>query len=274
MPRGYNLEALKRFYRRKSASFVFRKPFVVSPKKPLISFTFDDFPRSALFVGGNILRDFGATGTYYASLGLAGQNSVSGQIFSVEDLQTLLERGHELACHTYTHCDSWGTSPTAFKESTLKNSSALRTLLPNTKLENFSYPIAMPRPLSKAKVAPLFLSCRGGGQTTNTGMTDLNQLSAFFLEKSRDNIQAVKDLVDFNQKVNGWLIFATHDVTENHGQYGCSPQFFRTIVQYACNSGAQILPIVDALEFMGAPGCDRNRPGLRSKQPSQTESSM
>ena len=41
---------LQGFYRRKAASLVFRKPFPVTPRKPLISFTFDDFPRSALLL--------------------------------------------------------------------------------------------------------------------------------------------------------------------------------------------------------------------------------
>jgi glycosyltransferase involved in cell wall biosynthesis len=124
----------------------------------------------------------------------------------------------------------------------------------------------MPHPLSKAKVAPLFLSCRGGGQTTNFGNTDLNQLSAFFLEKSRDNIQAVKDLIDFNRKVNGWLIFATHDVAANHTPYGCTPQFLKSVVEYAHNSGNQILPVAEALRFMGTPGSDRTWSGPGSKQ--------
>jgi len=265
MPSAYDLQALKRFYRRKSASFVFRKPLLVSPNRPLISFTFDDFPKSALFVGGEILREFGATGTFYASLGLAGQDTVSGRIFSLDDLKEVVARGHELACHTYSHCDSWDTAPATFKDSTLQNTAALRTVLPDLKFENFSYPISMPRPLTKAKVAPLFLSCRGGGQTTNVGKSDLNQLSAFFLEKSRDNFQAVMDLIDFNRSENGWLIFATHDVAENHTPYGCSPGFFKRVVEYAHGSGAQIVPVVDALEILSAPGCERNRPGPRSK---------
>jgi glycosyltransferase involved in cell wall biosynthesis len=112
----------------------------------------------------------------------------------------------------------------------------------------------MPRPLTKAKIADYFLSCRGGGQTLNVGKADLNQLAAYFLEQSRHNIQAVKDVIDRNRQVCGWLIFATHDVSDNHSSYGCNPEFFEQIVQYAISSGARILPVARALEVLNAPG--------------------
>jgi peptidoglycan/xylan/chitin deacetylase (PgdA/CDA1 family) len=35
-------------------------------ESPVISFTFDDFPRSALVKAGAILRERGLAGTYYA----------------------------------------------------------------------------------------------------------------------------------------------------------------------------------------------------------------
>ena len=49
--------------------------------QPLISFTFDDFPRSALTVGGEILERHGARGTYYASLGVMGKYEAAGLMF-------------------------------------------------------------------------------------------------------------------------------------------------------------------------------------------------
>ena len=65
-------------------------------RAPIVSFTFDDFPRSALHVGGEILRARGFAGTYYASLGLVDRDSPVGRIFSVYDLKSLLAQGHEL----------------------------------------------------------------------------------------------------------------------------------------------------------------------------------
>ena len=94
-------------YQRSAARFLFRRPFVINTQTPLISFTFDDFPRSALLTGGAILKRFGLTGTYYASFGLMGKEASTSPMFLAEDIGALLELGHELGCHTFAHCDSW-----------------------------------------------------------------------------------------------------------------------------------------------------------------------
>jgi GT2 family glycosyltransferase/peptidoglycan/xylan/chitin deacetylase (PgdA/CDA1 family) len=251
------------YYRRTAASLVFRKPFLIKPQRPLISFTFDDFPRSALLSGGAILNRYGLAGTYYVSFGLVDQVSPSGKLFSLDDLTTLFEQGHELGCHTYSHCESWETDPSAFEDSVIKNRVVLSELFPGAKFESFSYPISMPRPSSKARIAPYFLSCRGGGQTFNVGRTDLNQLSAYFLEKSRHNIQSIKNLIDQNQQAHGWLILATHDISANPTPFGCTPDFFEEVVKYAVGSNAQILPVVEAVGILGAPGSELASQGRR-----------
>jgi len=243
------------YYQRKAASLVFRRPFAIRPQQPLISFTFDDFPRSALLVGGRILKTRGLAGTYYTALGLVGKEAPSGQMFVADDLVTLFEQGHELGCHTFSHYNSWETETATFENSIIENSAALNKLFPGAEFKSFSYPISLPRPLTKAKVADYFLSCRAGGQTLNVGTADLNQLSAFFLEQSRHDIQAIKDLIDRNRQSRGWLIFATHDVSDNPTPFGCTPEFFEQIVEYSVKSGAHVLPVVRALEELDAPGC-------------------
>jgi glycosyltransferase involved in cell wall biosynthesis/peptidoglycan/xylan/chitin deacetylase (PgdA/CDA1 family) len=255
------------YCRRRIVSLSFRRPFLISPGRPLISFTFDDFPRSALLVGGAILNRLGLAGTYYASLGLLGKETASGQIFFEDDLATLFEQGHELGCHTFSHCDSWEIDTGTFEDSIIENRAALRKLFHGAEFQSFAYPIDLPRPLTKSRIAPYFLSCRGGGQTFNIGKADLNQLSAYFLEKSRGDLQAIRDLIEHNRQACGWLIFATHDISESHTPYGCTPEFFENVVQYAIGSGAQIVPVVEALELLGAPGCDQVRSNRRRNRP-------
>lgn len=244
------------YYQRKVTSLSYTRPFSISPQRPIISFTFDDFPQSALRTGGAILNHFGVAGTYYAALGLMDKTTPSGHIFSPGDLPSLFEQGHELGCHTFAHCDSWGTPSDVFEQSLIDNREALHRLFPDTEFKTFAYPISLPRPQTKARTSEHFVSCRGGGQRFNAGHADLNQLSAFFLEKSRDNIQAIKDIIDKNRRARGWLIFATHDVAENPTPFGCRPEFFQDVVQYAVSSGAQILPVVEALNILGVPGCE------------------
>jgi len=72
-------------------------------ESPVISFTFDDFPRSALLNAGAILRERGLAGTYYASFGLMGRKTTTGEIFTRDDLGELVQQGPEVTSHTFDH---------------------------------------------------------------------------------------------------------------------------------------------------------------------------
>src|SRR5438874_616482 len=111
--------------KREAAVRLARRPARLRNTGPVISFTFDDFPVSALRQGGAILKKFGLAGTYYAALGLMGQDAVAGRIFNEEHLSELVNDGHELGCHTFDHCNAWETDPATFEESILRNQRAL-----------------------------------------------------------------------------------------------------------------------------------------------------
>ena len=70
---------------------------------PIVTFSFDDFPRTAYTAGGAILKNFGARGTYYAAVGLMNTSNELGEQFRRDDLDALVEDGHELASHTFSH---------------------------------------------------------------------------------------------------------------------------------------------------------------------------
>jgi peptidoglycan/xylan/chitin deacetylase (PgdA/CDA1 family) len=235
-------------YIRDAARLFFKRPFRINSPVPLISFTFDDFPRSALHTGGAILKRFGVRGTYYASFGLMGKQAPTGEMFLSEDVKTLLQEGHELGCHTFAHCDAWETRTSVFEASIRENQSALDKLVPGASFKTFSYPISPPRMWTKRRISQYFVCGRGGGQTFNLGTADLNYLRAFFLEKNRDCPEVVKNLIDQNRQERGWLIFATHDICENPTPWGCTPAFFADVVQSAVNSGARILPVIQACQ--------------------------
>ena len=59
----------------------------------VISFTFDDFPRSALLNAGAILRERGVAGTYYASFGIMGRKTTTAELFTRDDLGELVQQG-------------------------------------------------------------------------------------------------------------------------------------------------------------------------------------
>lgn len=219
---------------------------------PYITFTFDDFPRSALYKGGEILIQFNLHATYYASFGLMGTEAPVGTIFVPDDIKELLAQGHELGCHTFAHCHSLETSPNVFEDSIIKNNRALDKIAPGAKFSSFSYPISGPRLDTKRRVGKHFCCSRGGGQIFNADVADLNLLKAFFLEKSRDNSGFVKEIIDRNCRDRGWLIFATHDISKTPSPFGCTPSFFEDIVKYSLDSGARILPVAKAVDAICA----------------------
>jgi peptidoglycan/xylan/chitin deacetylase (PgdA/CDA1 family) len=235
---------------RRAARWLCRRPYRLPRGRAIVSFTFDDFPRSALYEGGRILERFGAAGTYYVSLGLAGQPTPCGPAFEPEDLTQLVARGHELGCHTYAHCPAWTTRPAVFEAEILRNAAALDQHLPGTRFRTLSYPISCPRPDTKRRMSRHFECCRGGGQTYNAGNVDVNHLAAFFLEQCSDQPDVVYNTLAENATAGGWLIVATHDVSERPTRFGCTPGFFEQVVQRAVDSGAEILPVAEAYEVL------------------------
>lgn len=239
-------------WRRFSTGRWARRDFSIDSPTPLISFTFDDFPLSGYSEGGRILEQYGARGTYFVSCSLLGADSISGPIATARDLAPLLQAGHELGCHTFEHLDGTKAPAGAFRQSIAANKAALTAIVPGAELPVFAYPLDGPDLGVKREVGRHFRACRGGGQTFNAGQADLNLLKAFFLDwKSRDDVAAIKRVIDGNTKATGWLIFATHDVVEAPSAYGCSPALFEEVVRLSCQSGARVLPVKRVCDDLG-----------------------
>ena len=228
-----------------SASFA-RRPRRWPADRPFVSFTFDDFPRTAALVGGRTLEEHGVRGTFYASFGLMGTDSVEGPLFTADDARELLAKGHEIGCHTHDHLDAWDTPGRAFDDSVVRNAAAAARILPGLVLETLSYPKAQPRPSAKRAAGRHFACSRGGGQALNTGTVDLNALNSCFIDKrNRENAAYFQEIIDRNARLNGWLIFSTHDLGPSPSDFGCRPEFLEDIVGRAAASGAVVLPVRD-----------------------------
>jgi len=207
-----------------------RRPFRMPAGRPLVSFTFDDFPRSAWLAAGPILGRYGISATYYASLGLAGTEGPSGRHFVEGDLREILAAGHELGCHTHAHCPSWA------------------------RFRSLSYPVSPPRAATKRLMSERFLCCRGGGQTHNAGEIDLSYLRGYFLEQAGGAIPPLAEAIASSASAGGWLILATHDVATAPSRYGVTPEFLEHAVQLARASGAEVLPVAAAWDRIAGRG--------------------
>ena len=241
-------------WRRFSVDRFGRRTFTLRTDVPYVSFTFDDFPRTALTEGGRILARHGARGTYFVSMRLLGQLSVSGPIASSEDLKALLAEGHELGCHTFDHLDGKHEGVAAFERSIQRNREALAAVAPGAELSVFAYPLDGPVLTVKRAVGRHFVGCRGAGQAFNAGTIDLNLLKAYFLDwRNQDSLGEVRAIIERNAAERGWLILATHDVAAAPSKYGYTPDAFDEVVGMAVRSGARVVPMTRACEGLGIP---------------------
>jgi len=246
------IQRLSHGYRRFAIERFARREFRLNGRSPYVSFTFDDFPRSALTHGGRILANYGVRGTYFVSFRLLERESVSGRIASLADLKTLVRDGHELGCHTFDHLDGSEVTATAFEQSIESNRAALARTAIDAQFRVFAYPLSGPSVGTKKIAGRHFAGCRGGGQSFNRDVVDLNLLKAYFVDqRSRDNLDEATQLIHSNAATNGWLIFATHDVAHNPSPYGCNEEYFEKIVQLALASGARVLPMTQVCRELG-----------------------
>ena len=75
---------------------------------PMVSFTFDDLPKSAVTTGAQMLEAHGARGTFYVSGSLVGADAPDWVAGDADDVVALHRRGHDIGCHTFSHqraCD-------------------------------------------------------------------------------------------------------------------------------------------------------------------------
>jgi peptidoglycan/xylan/chitin deacetylase (PgdA/CDA1 family) len=235
--------------RRQVLSGVARREVRLSAVRPLISFTFDDFPKSALSTGGAILKDFGLRGTYYAAAGLMGTTTEVGPIFDERDLPSLLDAGHELACHTYSHISARNVELPAYHEDVLKGERALAQYLGGSARLNFSYPFGGVTIRVKRKVAPAMRSCRGIFPGLDGPIVDLNLLHGNNLYGRAESLPAIQSAIGENTRQRRWLIFYVHDVQPVPSDYGCTPEFFEKVVRCAVESGSEIVTVAKALDY-------------------------
>lgn len=228
-------------------SAAFNKRIVVCQlSKPIVSFTFDDFPHSALVCGGELLAEYGFRGTYYASLNLMGKTTEAGQMFTADDLHKAVESGHELGCHTYDHVACRMISCSEALANCERNRRAIAEVLPGYRVRNFAFPFGSVGLRAKSAFSSVYATCRGIEPGINCGRVDLSLLRSYTLE-SADYTKTALEAIERNARKKGWIVVYTHDVSAAPSPYGCTPATFRDVLRCAMASGAEILPVADAV---------------------------
>jgi peptidoglycan/xylan/chitin deacetylase (PgdA/CDA1 family) len=214
-----------------------------------VTFSFDDFPRSAYTVGGNILKSFGASGTFYVAYNLMNsKDPCLGDQFTVDDLHALVSDRHELASHTYNHVSSRAVSAIDFKAEAISGREAMQRIPGLEVTDNFAYPFGDVTAKTKRMIGNEMRSCRGIYRGVNGPIIDLNLLRANPLYGGLEQLERVRSLLQLNEEIGGWLIFYTHDVSHTHSRYGCTPALLKAAVELTLARSMKILTVNQVLE--------------------------
>jgi peptidoglycan/xylan/chitin deacetylase (PgdA/CDA1 family) len=244
---------------REIGGFLCTRPAKIGWPGGVVSFTFDDFPRSAWVNGGAILEKYDRRGTYYTAMGLAGTANNLGPLFTLDDLHATHKQGHEIACHTFSHRDCARVPATEIAAEIDRNAAALAQVLGDEAVTNFAYPFGGVSQSAKSALAPRFASCRGTGRGLMHGhglmhgtadLADLPSINIYSWNFDRNRLCR---LIEDAQAKNAWLIFYTHDVAEEPSPFGCTPAQFQSIVAYAAEN-TMVLPVRGVLAKLAIAG--------------------
>jgi peptidoglycan/xylan/chitin deacetylase (PgdA/CDA1 family) len=223
------------------------KPMPSRLKAPVASITFDDFPRSALTEGGRLLKERGVRGTYYVAGAMRDAQENGRECFRTGDLEILAAEGHEIGCHTFTHPHLAMHTKAFWDEEMASNRAFLEEELPGRTYSTFAYPYGETSLRAKLYFGARFAACRGIERGVNHDVLDLSQLKAVGIEARSWREDVVRAAVDAAVARNGWVIFYTHDISDDPTPYGARPGMLAFVLDRLAEARIEILPVKHAL---------------------------
>jgi len=234
--------------RRRAVRLAARRP-ARAPRRPMVSFAFDDVPASAAREGAAILEARGLKGTFYVAAALAGADAVTGPMALAEDARRLAAAGHEIGCHTFSHLDCGQAGASLSLDDVDRNARALSDWgLPRP--VTFAYPFGDVAPATKRALAPRFALMRALHPGLVTAGADLNQAPAVGVEGPGGEALARRWL-DRAADRGGWLILCTHDVAAAPSPYGCTPAALARLADAALAEGLEVVTVAEGAARVG-----------------------
>ena len=215
---------------------------------PMVSFTFDDLPKSAVTTGAELLEAHGARGTYYVSGGLVGVGTPYWATGDANDVLSLYRRGHEIGCHTFSHRRACDLDVSSLAHEIMRNRGYFRALDASIETETFAYPYGYGSFGRKHQLRDQFQTCRGIVPGINFGDVDLQFLRAMpLIDRQMDRV-GIERAFDAAETNNGWLIFYGHDVAERPSPWGCAPALLTHALEVAARRKIPVLTMAEALQ--------------------------
>ncbi|MFC3691672.1 polysaccharide deacetylase family protein [Chenggangzhangella methanolivorans] len=227
------------------------RPAIVATATPIVSFTFDDVPDTALTAGARILEAHGVRGSFYIAGGLAGRVEPGRTLIDLDGCRELAARGHEIGCHTYAHDAVRRLGPSALAADLDRNAAYLAEIEGARARRNFAFPYNAGSIPALPELGRRYRTCRAAGDRINRGPTDLNFLNAVEIRQPEESALALTARIEEVAREPGWLIFFTHDVAETPTDYGCRPETLDRLVGHAVAKGCVVETVDAALNRLG-----------------------
>jgi peptidoglycan/xylan/chitin deacetylase (PgdA/CDA1 family) len=211
---------------------------IVAPDRPVVSFTFDVFPKSALN-GADVIESHGGRAGFYAATSFMGKaDPPMGEMFDAATLIELATRGHEIGAHTHGHIDCARKKQEAVEKDVAANLVALAEAGHAATVSSFAWPYGETSYAAKRWAADVFATARGVLPGVNRGEADRAQLRAVELGDSAASRRRAFAMLETCIQSNGWLFFFTHDVSKSPSPFGCSPDLIDELCRRAADQGA------------------------------------
>nr|WP_261405653.1 polysaccharide deacetylase family protein [Chenggangzhangella methanolivorans] len=162
------------------------RPAIVATATPIVSFTFDDVPDTALTAGARILEAHGVRGSFYIAGGLAGRVEPGRTLIDLDGCRELAARGHEIGCHTYAHDAVRRLGPSALAADLDRNAAYLGDR-GRAGAAQLRVPLQCGLDPGASRTRPAIPHLPRGGDRINRGPTDLNFLNAVEIRQPEES---------------------------------------------------------------------------------------
>ncbi len=230
---------------RRSARYLARRPLRPQLQRGIVSFTFDDCPRSVLLNALPLLERENWRATIYACIGLCDTRNHLGVHMSEAQLVEAHQRGHEIADHSFSHLDAAAVGADAMRADIARNREAFARLdLPRAR--SFAYPYGEATTETKRALAGEFELLRGI-HNPKSATLDLNLSASARLYE--DTVDTVVAQIETAAKERRWLTLFTHDVRKLPSAFGCTTDSLERVIAACLQQGVDVLPVGPALDL-------------------------
>lgn len=231
---------------RRAARHLFNRTVTPDLDRGLISFTFDDCPRSVFENALPALEARDWRATIYACVGLCNTSNHLGLHMSEDDLWRAHEAGHDIADHTYSHVDTRDVGVDVLAADIARNRAAFERIgLPRA--SSFAFPYGEVTLRAKRRLKSDFELSRGIHSPAWEGI-DLALAPAAKLYS--DDLDQTLEQIERAAREKRWLILFGHDVRKSPSEYGCTPAELQRVIERVSALPLDVLSVNNALKVI------------------------